>query len=294
MSQKRKWVKGELLENVPLAPFTHWQIGGPAQRLYWPVDLLDLQQLLRTLPPLEPLTWLGLGSNVLIPDEGLSGTVIITQGVLGKLALLNDGSLLAQAGVACPQVARFAARHDLVQSEFLAGIPGTVGGALYMNAGAFGGETWPWVQSVEVISRQGDIRQMLAAEFSTGYRCCGGLPNDHWFVSATFHFPKGDGRQGLVAIQNLLDKRKQTQPTGEPCCGSVFRNPPSDYAARLIDSLGLKGFRIGDAIVSPKHANFIINLGQATAKDTRALIYQLQEKVFQAYQVMLEPEVVFL
>lgn len=291
MSEKRGVEKGRLLHQVSLAPFTSWRIGGPAGHLYWPHDLNDLQNFLRTVPAEEPLTWLGLGSNILVRDGGIPGTVIITQGVLKNLSRQSELEIYAEAGLSCAQVARFSAKQDLVGGAFLAGIPGTVGGALSMNAGAFGGETWSCVASVKLLNRTGEILIQSADAFTAGYRTLVGLPDDHWFVAANFVFQPGPGEGGFAEIKQLLAKRAATQPTGEPSCGSVFRNSEGQHAAQLIESLGLKGFTVGQAQISEKHANFIINQGGASAKAVEALIAHIQDKVQVAYGITLKPEV---
>ncbi len=299
MSVKRELARDTCLSDIPLAPFTYWQIGGPAKRFFWPTSLPALQQFLRDsqhAPALQTskIIFLGLGSNVLVPDEGLDATVVITQGAFSDMGIVNQTQVCVGAGASCAQVARFAAKNNLVKGEFLAGIPGTVGGALFMNAGAFGGETWPRVASVKTIDRSGNIKTRHADTFHYAYRHCEGLAQDEWFIEATFQFTPGDGEQSLKDIRALLDKRKETQPTGEPSCGSVFRNPPGDYAARLIESLGLKGYRQGDAEVSPKHANFIINTDAAQASYVKALIEMIQTRVRTAYAIELVREVVYL
>lgn len=294
MSEKRFIPKGQLLKSVNLARFTSWHIGGNAEWLYWPADLEDLKTFLPTLDASLPITWLGLGSNVLVREGGIKGVVIITQGVLTGLALLPNGQIFAQAGLSCAQVARFAARQHRVEGEFLAGIPGTIGGALRMNAGAFGGETWDKVVAVQTIDRCGNIHHRLASEFHPSYRQVQGLAQDEWFVGGYFELPPGDGAKSLQAIKSLLAKRSETQPTGEPTCGSVFRNPPGDFAARLIDSLGFKGYCVGGAQVSHKHANFIVNQGQARACEVEQLIEKLRVAVLERYGVELEPEVKIL
>ncbi len=291
MSAKRDLEKGQLHTNVNLASFTSWQLGGNAERFYWPLDLEDLQQFLKKLPADEKITWLGLGSNVLVPDEGIKGMVIITQGALKEMELIEPTLVYAQAGISCAQVARFGARNNLVTGEFLAGIPGSVGGALWMNAGAFGGETWQRIEYVDTINRQGEIKRRSPSEFTIHYRKTEGLAPNEWFVAGAFRFQPGNGEEGLANIKALLEKRAQTQPTGEPSCGSTFKNPPGDYAGRLIESLGLKGHQIGQARISPKHANFIINLGGATAKDMKEMIAFVQQKVKEAYGIELHPEV---
>ncbi len=282
-------LRGELLQSEPLSRHTTWRVGGPARRLYRPVDIDDLVEFLRHLDPLEPLFWLGLGSNLLVPDSGFPGTVIQTLGGLSQLNRQGPTGLYAQAGTTCAKVARFAARHNLVGVEFLAGIPGTLGGALAMNAGAWGGETWTQVRQIRSIDRTGEIRVRRPTDFQIGYREVRGAPGE-WFLDAEMELQPGDGAAGMERIRALLDQRARTQPTGAPSCGSVFRNPPGDHAARLIESVGLKGCRIGGAQVSEKHANFIINTGQAKAQDITDLVQHVQQQVAHHTGIQLHPE----
>jgi UDP-N-acetylmuramate dehydrogenase len=281
---------GEMLHNEPLSSHTSWRVGGPARRFYKPADSADLISFLKQLPAAEPLLWLGLGSNILVRDGGFNGTVIATQGCLNGLELVGEAGLRAEAGVSSARVARFAAANDLCGVEFLAGIPGTMGGALALNAGAFGSETWDWVSAVETIDRSGKVRQRSPSDFSVGYRQVT-MPEGEWFLSAQMELQSGDGAAALQNIQTLLTQRTATQPIGLPSCGSVFRNPEGDHAARLIDSAGLKGHSIGGATVSTKHANFIINSGGATAADIEALISFVQKRVEQESGIRLQPEV---
>jgi UDP-N-acetylmuramate dehydrogenase len=282
--------RGELRRDEPLARHTTWRVGGPAARLYRPADRADLIAFLRTLPADEPLLWIGLGSNLLIDDAGWPGTVVETQGCLAGMDLMAPGRLRLEAGVACAKAARFAARQGLVGLEFFAGIPGTVGGALAMNAGAWGGETWPLVALVRTLDRAGELRERPPADFEVGYRHVA-IPPGEWFLEAELALPSGDTQAAQARIKQLLDRRAATQPTGLPSCGSVFRNPPGDHAARLIEACGLKGLRCGGAEVSPKHANFIINLGDATARDIARLIDHVQAEVERRHGVRLIPEV---
>jgi UDP-N-acetylmuramate dehydrogenase len=283
-------LRGELREQESLARHTSWRVGGPARRLYRPADAADLAAFLLGLDPSEPLLWLGLGSNLLVDDAGFPGTVIQTQACLTRLERRGPHGIHAESGVSCAKVARFAARHDLVGCEFLAGIPGTMGGALAMNAGAWGGETWTRIVSVRTIDRTGVVRERLPADFAVGYREVVGPPGE-WFLDVDLALSPGDGKAGMARIRELLDRRAETQPIGLPSCGSVFRNPPGDHAARLIEAEGLKGYRIGGAQVSEKHANFIINTGEASAADIRALIELVQHRVEAATGVRLVPEV---
>ena len=289
---KQQITKGQLQHNVSLKPFTIWQVGGVAEKLYWPLNLEDLQSFLTTVPPDEPLTWLGVCSNVLIEDSGIPGTVIITQGALADLSLADDGLIRAEAGVSCAQLARFAARAGVGQgAEFFAGIPGSIGGALYMNAGCFGNETWCQTTQVQTINRDGLISLRDKASFTPHYRHIDGLAPQEWFISGYFKFANCDTAQSMHTIKDLLAQRYRTQPANQPCCGSVFRNPPGKHSAQLIDSLGLKGYRMGDAQISEKHANFIINRGHATAADIKAVMQHIQTTVAKAYDIQLMPEV---
>lgn len=283
-------LRGEMTRNEPLARLTSWRVGGPADRLYRPADADDLAVFLAGLPADEPLTWLGLGSNLLIRDGGIRGTVILLHGLLNGLELVDADHVHAEAGVPCAKVARFAARTGLVGAEFLAGIPGTMGGALAMNAGAWGAETWERVSAVETIDRKGVRRSRRPEAYQIGYRSVRG-PAEEWFLSCELTLERGDGEASLERIKALLAKRAQTQPTGQPSCGSVFRNPQGDHAGRLIEASGLKGYCIGGACVSEKHANFIINTGAATAADIEALIAHVQATVEREHGVKLHPEV---
>lgn len=289
-AEHKQALRGEWRQDEPLARYTSWGIGGPAERLYRPADVDDLAAALASLPADEPVFWLGLGSNVLVRDGGIRGTVFLTRQLLGAMEYLGRGRVRAEAGVACAQLARFCARHDRAGAEFFAGIPGTVGGALAMNAGAWGGETWPHVEAVETVDRAGVQRERPPEDYRVGYRSVEG-PAGEWFVAARFAFADGDGAAARRRVKELLAERGRAQPTGVRSCGSVFRNPPGDHAARLIEAAGLKGTRIGGASVSDKHANFIINHGDATAADVEALIWRVRDTVERASGVRLEPEV---
>ncbi len=287
---KSSMPRGHLRLNEPLARHTSWRVGGPAERYYEPADMDDLAAFLAELPGEEPLFWLGLGSNLLVRDGGIPGTVIMTAGLLNVLERLDGDRLRAEAGVACAKVARFAARAGLKGAEFLAGIPGTIGGALAMNAGAFDGETWAVVERVETLDRTGCLRERLPADFRVAYRQVNG-PSGEWFTAAHLHLQPGDTRESSRRIRELLKRRSDTQPMGQASCGSVFRNPPGDFAARLIEASGLKGRRIGGACVSEKHANFIVNTGGATAADIESLIGEVADTVERLQGVRLITEV---
>lgn len=287
--------QGELLFQEPLAHYTTWRVGGHASRFYKPISVTDLSQFLSTCSEDEPILWLGLGSNSLIRDGGISGTVILTQGCLNDLQLIGPTTIRVEAGVSCAKMARFAARNNLVGGEFWAGIPGTMGGALRMNAGCYQSETWQHVICVETMTRDGKVRVRTPDSFEIAYRHVQGLLADEWFVAATFALTPGDKEASFAKIKTLLERRAATQPTSEYNCGSVFRNPPQDFAARLIESCGLKGYTLGGAQVSEKHANFIINqAGQATAKDIESLIAHVHQTVLNTHQIDLLREVHFL
>ena len=317
-------LRGRFLHHEPMKKHVSWRAGGIAQRVYIPADLEDLCWLVRSLPASESIHMFGLGSNLLVRDGGLPGVSILLHGVLKKIALesrvaglpseRDDTALVyAEAGVASPKLARFCANHNLIGGEFWAGIPGTVGGALAMNAGCYGHETWEKVAQVVTLNRDGQLRERRPEDYVTGYRHValrvgdshanadgGGLlssrphpnplpegegakvglrpptPIEEWFIGAWFRLPKGDGVASRLIIKDLLQKRIATQPLQQPNAGSVFRNPPGDHAARLIEACGLKGYRIGDAQVSPKHANFIVNLGNASAADIEGVIEHVE------------------
>lgn len=285
--------RGELRLDEPLARHTSWRVGGPAKRFYRPADAADLVAFLGTLDPVEPLLWLGLGSNLLVSDEGFAGTVIQTQGRLGALERLGDLGLRAECGVSCASAARFAARAGLAGIEFLAGIPGTLGGALALNAGAHGGETWGRVRKVVTVDRAGRLRERLPVDFQVGYRQVEG-PGEEWFLAVELALEVDEPAACQSRIRDLLERRNQSQPIGQPSCGSVFRNPPGDYAARLIEAAGLKGECEGGAQVSTRHANFIINTGGASAHDILRLIERVRAAVARHSGVMLRTEVHFI
>lgn len=281
---------GRVLKHEKLAKYTSWRVGGPADQLYIPHNLQDLIEFIKALPESEPVFWMGLGSNLLVRDGGIRGTVINTKGRLKEMRLTDDGLVYAEAGVPCAHVARFCGERGLIGAEFLAGIPGTMGGALKMNAGAFGGETWAIVKRVEMLDMSGNVTERKPQDFTVSYRSVKGL-NNEGFLSCLLTLQQGDTASSQQKIKGLLEKRGATQPTNQPSCGSVFKNPEGDYAARLIEQTGLKGYAIGGACVSEKHANFIVNTGNATAADIEALIYYVQDKVEQQQGVVLQTEV---
>jgi len=281
--------ESRVLRNEKMAKHTSWHVGGPADLFFRPLDVADLATFLTSLESSTPVMWIGLGSNLLVRDGGLRGAVIDTHGVFAELERLNDNEVWAGAGVACAKLAKQCIKWGLGPAEFFAGIPGTLGGALAMNAGAFGGETWNHVLSVATLDRAGVRHERPAADFNVSYRHVAG-PANEWFLGARLRFEQRPGVSN-DDIRMLLARRKATQPIGEWSCGSVFTNPPGDHAARLIDSAGLKGFRIGGARVSEMHANFIVNDGTASAADIEQLITHVMQTVERTHGVKLKPEV---
>jgi UDP-N-acetylmuramate dehydrogenase len=298
-------LRGELRRREPMARHVSWRAGGAVEQAYLPADLDDLAAFLRTLADAEPVHFVGLGSNLLVRDRGLRGTVILTHRTLRAVRIerrgADGGTLYAEAGAASPKVARHSATHDLAGAEFLAGVPGTLGGALAMNAGCFGAETWDVIAEVITIDRRGELRTRTREDYDVGYRHVhlkeqgtrdkGQGGEEEWFVAARLRLVPGNRVELLNKIKNLLTKRLATQPLDEHNAGSVFRNPEGDYAARLIEACGLKGRAIGGAQISAKHANFIVNPGGARAADIEALIELAEKSVKEKFGIALEREV---
>lgn len=294
---------GSVLVNEPMASHTSWRVGGPADLFYKAHDINDLIAFIKRVPVTKNIVWVGLGSNLLVRDGGIRGAVLCTHQSLSTIEREDDTTLRVASGVPCAKLARLATRQGLSGAEFFAGIPGTMGGALAMNAGAFGGETWDVVESVDIVDRRGCRRQLDADAFEISYRSVryrgrrGALARDnvvddeYWFLGAKIRLNKGDAAQGKTQIRQLLTRRSQTQPVQSFNAGSVFRNPPSGFAAQLIESAGLKGVSVGGARVSEQHANFIINAGNATAADIEALIEHVIDTVAARHGVRLQPEV---
>ncbi len=297
-------LRGEMRMNESMKKYTSWRTGGKAERIYIPADLADLSQFLLGIPKCETVHVVGLGSNLLVRDGGLRGTVILLHAKLNNLRLEphsdEDRLIYVEAGVTCAKVARFAALHNLAGAEFLAGIPGTVGGALAMNAGCYGAETWEIVEQVRTLNRSGYLKDRDSKEYKISYRQVNlksdiGLSVDssseEWFVGAWLRLKKGNDTTSKKKIKELLSRRINSQPLSLPSAGSVFRNPPGDHAARLIESCGLKGFSIGGAMVSTKHANFIVNTGNAMAEDIEAVITEISKKVKKKTGIKLIQEI---
>ena len=280
----------QLLRNEPLARYTSWRVGGKADRLFVAENLTDLQVFMRTLDKAEPVFFIGLGSNLLVRDGGVRGTVIVMHQALNEIRA--DGQYIyAEAGVTCGKLARFSASQFKQGGEFMAGIPGTVGGALAMNAGCYGSETWNIVHQVLTINRQGETHVRNESEFIPSYRHVEMLMPDEWFLGAWFKLEAGEATESLKKIKNLLATRLASQPLNLPSAGSTFRNPHGDFAARLIEASGLKGYQIGGAQVSPKHANFIVNVGDCSALDIELLIRHMKDTVLEKQGVALQQEV---
>ena len=290
---------GEVRLDESMARHTTWRVGGAVDLFYAPASCAALADFLARLDPAVPVLWSGLGSNLLVRDGGLRGVVVSLHKGLTKVARDGADGVCAEAGAPCNRVARRAAAFGLRGAEFLCGIPGTVGGALAMNAGAFGGETWNLVSAVRTMDRGGGIRRRDAAEFEAGYRELRGpagpagpaADGGEWFIGARLRLRRGDGGESTAQMAEILARRNATQPAQSASAGSVFRNPAGDFAARLIDSAGLKGRAVGGAAVSSRHANFIVNTGAATAADVESLMNQVRAAVFAAHGVQLAPEV---
>jgi UDP-N-acetylmuramate dehydrogenase len=292
-------IKPAVLHDEPMAKHTSWRVGGPADRFARPASVAELKTFLAELPADMPVTVIGLGSNLLVRDGGIRGAVICTSGLPKAALCIGDeaggtahagGALIrASAGLPCATFAKRCASLGVGPAAFFAGIPGTIGGALAMNAGAFGGETWDRVRSVETIDRRGTVRARAKSEFTIGYRSVRGAAGE-WFLTAVFAMASAEPTDA-AEIRALLRQRGEKQPLGTPSAGSVFRNPEGAHAGALIERAGLKGARVGGAVVADKHANFIINEGTATAADVEALIAMIRARVLEATGVVLEPEV---
>jgi len=290
-------IGGPIYENHPLAPLTTWKIGGAAARLAVPSNLEDVCRLMGlALDRGWPLFFLGRGSNVLIDDAGLPGLTLHLSRCLQGLERCGD-TLRAGAGVPLPRLAQAAARLGFSGFEFLAGIPGTVGAAVRLNAGAEGHSLAGVLKRVWVATPRLQLLTFTGEELSLGYRSSLLLNFPHWLVvEAEFTLAQPAAPEAIKArMTELRERRRARQPANPRSCGSVFKNPPGGPAAGwLIDQAGFKGCRLGDALVSRKHANFILNHGHATAAQVKALIADIQEKVWQTQGVALEREVVLL
>ena len=282
-------LRGKLSRNEIMAPHTSWKIGGAAEMYYEPADRDDLCAFLHNLPQEVAVTMIGFGSNLLVRDGGIRGAVVQTANCLDGMRV--DGDMVwVESGVPCAKLARFCAKAGFSGLEFMSGIPGTVGGALAMNAGAYGSETWQRVVKLELIDRQGNLQERASSEFEVSYRQVS-LDSGQWFVAATMRLQADDPAVCRERIRQLLERRGSEQPVTEHSCGSVFRNPPGHKAAALIDNCGLRGFRHGKAQVSPKHSNFIVHDGTASAADVEGLMQHITSVVQAATGITLQPEV---
>ena len=280
-----------LLAGEPLSKHTSFRVGGPAELLACPRSEEELAALLRQCARMEvrPRV-LGGGTNILAPDGGVPGVVISTRG-LDSLELPEDGSISAGAGVPLARLAVFAQKNGLTGLEFAHGIPGTVGGGMYMNAGAYGGELAQVAVSARFLTAEGELRTLVGEEMGLGYRRSAfmGLPGV--IVSARFRLEAGDPETIQARMRELMERRRASQPLELPSAGSTFKRPVGGYAAALIQEAGLKGFRVGDAAVSEKHAGFVVNLGHASSADVLTLIARVRETVKASSGIELEPEV---
>lgn len=283
-------LSGELRKNELMSKHTTWKTGGYANYYFRPSDLEDLSVFMHALPKNIKILWLGFGSNILVRDGGFDGVVISVSGVLNTLIIKGKNKIKLGSGLPCAKAAYFAAQHGLKGIEFLAGIPGTIGGALAMNAGSYGSDIWTYVKKVKTINREGEFKILEKDKFKIGYRSVS-LDKCEWFISASLKLTSSTKEKVSKRIKSLLSDRANKQPLGQYSCGSVFKNPPNNYAARLIENCGLKGMQIGGAVISNKHANFIINSMKASSYDIEQLIKHIQATVSDKYGIELLPEV---
>jgi len=283
--------KNTIHNDVDLKSFNSWKVGGKAEQFLICDDKAILSSLIKAKKLKLPITFVGLGSNLLVRDGGVKGTVIVMHGGLKKINHDEDNLIYTEAGVSCSKLARYSAGKGLGNSAFFSGIPGTIGGALAMNAGCYGSETWDYVQKVLMINLDGDQVERNKLDFKIDYREVINLNKNEFFIAAWFKFPEGDKEEAEKNISELLAHRKNTQPLNWPTAGSTFRNPQDNFAAKLIEDCDLKGYRIGGAQVSDKHANFIINLGNASAKDIENIIIYIQQVVFKKKSIQLKREI---
>ena len=282
----------ELRFSEPLSKHTSFRIGGPAEVMAFPKNTEELAKILKTSALLDCKSIiLGAGTNVLAPDEGLSGLVICLKDCLDGMERLDDTRIRVMAGVTMSRAAVYAANLGLSGLEFAHGIPGTVGGGVYMNAGAYGGEICQVCTRVEVMDRQGNLRSLSAEEMEFSYRHSILEESDDIVVSADFCLTPGNTEDIKAKMKELIGKRSASQPLDLPSAGSAFKRPAGGYAAALIDQAGLRGFQVGGAAVSSKHCGFAVNLGGATAADVKELLRQVSDKVYDHSGIRLEPEV---
>lgn len=284
-----------LKKEEPLSEHTSFRIGGNAGLMAFPGSEEQLKNLLLMSVELDikPVI-LGAGTNVLAPDEGIDGLVICLKDAFDGVELLDDHRIRCMAGVTLTRVAVFAANHSLSGMEFAHGIPGTVGGAVYMNAGAYGDEISQICESVQVMDLQGNVRTLSNAELDFSYRHSALVNTEDVIICAVFRLRNAAEEDIRKRMKELMAKRSASQPLDMPSAGSAFKRPEGYYAAALIEQAGLKGLRVGGAEVSGKHAGFIVNFDNATAADVKALLSQVTERVYECFGVKLEPEVKIL
>ena len=282
----------ELRFAEPMSKHTSFRIGGGAEVMAFPKNREELAQILKMSALLDcKCAILGAGTNVLAPDEGLSGLVICLKDCLDGMEQLDDTHIRVMAGVTMSRAAVFAANLGLSGLEFAHGIPGTVGGGVYMNAGAYGGEICQVCTQVEVMDRNGNVRVLSGEEMQFSYRHSILEETDDIVVRADFALTRDDPETIKARMKELIGKRSASQPLDLPSAGSAFKRPVGGYAAALIDQAGLRGFQVGGAAVSSKHCGFAVNLGGATAADVKELLRQVSEIVFEKSGIRLEPEV---
>lgn len=276
----------------PMSKHTSFRIGGPAAVMAFPQNEEELSEVLKVSGKLDikPVI-LGAGTNVLAPDEGLPGLIVCLKDCMNGMELLEGGGIRVMSGVTMTRAAVFAANHGLTGMEFAHGIPGTVGGGVYMNAGAYGGEISQICRSVTVMDRNGKTRQLSREEMDFGYRHSILEESREIVVSAVFGLAQDSPEAVKARMRQLQAKRSASQPLDLPSAGSAFKRPVGGYAAALIDQAGLKGYRVGNAAISGKHAGFAVNLGGATAHDVKELLTQVSDRVFAASGIRLEPEI---
>jgi len=283
---------GRVEKNYPLSQLTTWKIGGPAEAVYWPQTREDLSTVWQRAQKAKIPIWLiGQGSNLLLPDEGLSGVTVVTTAL--RSIEWGDYTVQVDAGYSLARLAQEAGERGFSGLEFARGIPGSVGGAVMMNAGAHGGTMAPHIMNVTALWADGTVKKVDKAELQFAYRFCS-LRGQAWVVAAELMFSPGDCKTILHEMKEHLRSRALNQPLELPSAGSVFKNPPGDSAGRLIEAAGWQGRSIGGAEVSSKHANFIVNTGNATAKDVLALIEEIQSDVQLKFGLTLVTEVAYL
>ena len=288
----KKNIKGKLKENISLKSYNTWKVGGNAEYFFEPKNLEDLKIFLKNTMDYN-VTFLGNGSNVLIRDGGIQGFVVCLKNSLNNYDIKNKNEFIFEAGLSCMKIAQITSKNNYTGLEFLCGIPGSLGGALRMNAGCYGGNIWENLNTVSLINSNGNILKKHKKDFNIKYRNVE-LDDNLFFINASFILKKNELNNSLDIIKDYLKDRRSKQPTSLPSCGSVFKNPENSHAANLIESIGLKEYKIGGAHVSKKHANFIISDKNTKSKDIEQLIEYIQTEVYKKKKIFLETEVKFI